>query len=1503
MYEEEKEKAHEVHSQLRDIRSQLGEYKASLKSEYFEVGTLEDVNSALKDFHILLQRYEIWRIVFNYQGKTHFVEKYLMPVLASYGEISDEITFAVISILSMLTKPLEEFGANPDIQLPPGVADGGKEGEEPNPNNPAAAPAIPPDPAENPFYIDPKIALSHLQEVKDICSNRRFLRNLVSTWIQNCSTEEDQEHTLLAEDAGSRFRFTIMLLLRNLVSIPDPRPGDLGHTAARQRMQIEYVRALNEESAFDVLLFWSEKVGSSTVGAVVENPDEEIVTLVWLLHGIVVKLCSVISPSELAEIEEKKKVDLEEIQENMMRTKAKVVGQARGQHGYGNELRAMNFYKDTKNRLQDRAKKNCGRTTIEKHFADVKKSKKQTLAHNVDFVDLAAGSTEQHDVQNTLLREHNKHKEGLGVTAIKGLREFFERFVALNATNAIAEHVLHQLKLYKDALAFGREPDARFSKHAKLDFLNFVAWFLEHQYREFEQKKIHEKDKAKLLIDFEPFREIISPDTMTYTSNVIADEVPKLKKHKESYRFVVAIRAAVEQMKMLLIAFEHGDGETKLVAERIVRGEVCNIPFHLMRVIREFVMNRDPRLLTYSVEGIHLCFKLMETIQKGGREEQVQFTVQIKNGYKAYRIEDFVNELAEGRVIDNLFVILESPSTNEVMMNYTTRLMHRILKVHPSYVCIFFQLSYLVRVQRLLEKFEILREKSKKSGVLCLQYIIRQFFQTLQENPNLVTELLYPRLKDRKANLRTVKAEWECIQHNYKNEFGKEKFRDFERDIELQYMRSELQRMKQRGAKASAPMWTVSEDTILKMNFSTVDPEMRLERLIMLLPEIQGYNRTREDVKQRCIDLGLMEPDLVMEHVLRRYLMQGGAEARQQLERLSTLLRTLTPGGIGIEVEDQSRNPALRDVFLTLKGKKHAGYWVLSGPTCEVREKFDATRLQLYAELPNPYEIQEDEDDEDEFPHRLSENEEARGVDVKVEAHAAAPGENKDQNNGQGDRSRGKKKKRDKLRVKMEPGEGEAKGGAESAGDANDEVLHKLFGDTNPGGEEKEEQQGIGTNNEPSLEELFGDIPTGGDVKQEQGIDDPTSTHDESLEELFGADTPGGRENDRSMMNTPRSRNHVSDTQASKAMDELFGPTPAGPTREERGANEDEEKAPRPRREVKEEPISPRVSSRPHPSAGKGKSVASEKKTPASQVQVKEEIGDSQLEANFERFLDREGLERSFFQSSPHVSSQGGSGVKEEVRDSQVEIKFERFLEREGLHRSLFQPSQASGGTVKEEIGDSQLEVNFQKFLEKEGLTRTMFQEIEGTPGPGTEGRLKEKEEGEGDKRESSRANANKRGAARGSSGNDAHVSASKVNKAQPEHEEVPDDELEACFERFLENEGYFPKGSAAQAQVARDERRRKAEEEKNPKKEHPSSSLKEEVRDSQLENQFREFLGTDQGCGLEGTPHEYSQHSTSTQVRVKVEIPDSQIEDHFAHFIEKQGYGGESSSTKRVRK
>ncbi|CAE8635948.1 unnamed protein product, partial [Polarella glacialis] len=128
--------------------------------------------------------------------------------------------------------------------------------------------------------------LHHLQDYKEAFAKKDVFIILMGLLVE--TMEEDEE----AEARPNRAEVfkAVLTLLCNLISVPDPDPGDPGYTPLRRNQQLVYIRHFHDEGVLDFFLLFAEGVAAEQGG-----DDWQA----WALADILYHICTHVSPEDL----------------------------------------------------------------------------------------------------------------------------------------------------------------------------------------------------------------------------------------------------------------------------------------------------------------------------------------------------------------------------------------------------------------------------------------------------------------------------------------------------------------------------------------------------------------------------------------------------------------------------------------------------------------------------------------------------------------------------------------------------------------------------------------------------------------------------------------------------------------------------------------------------------------------------------------------------------------------------------------------------------------------------------------------------------------------------------------------------------------------------------------------------------------------------------------------------------------------------------------------------
>merc|ERR1719195_1374208 len=253
--------------------------------------------------------------------------------------------------------------------------------------------------------------------------------------------------------------------------------------------------------------------------------------------------------------------------------------------------------------------------------------------------------------------------------------------------------------------------------------------------------------------------------------------------------------------------------------------------------------------------------KIAEKKEKQG--PKIEFRVERAHGHRLQHVattaEKELADLADARVLENLFYLLEKYKRQSAQLtSMLVKLLYQIIRVHPTNIVVFFELSYFMRIYRICSD-PLLRDKRQglryQEMVSMLQYVLRQFFKCAEVNGCVFVELLFRKVHENKnqALLESHTAEFAAILDNYEDDGYKRILERMKAGETLDAMRE-----KHKAALEGSLPWTAEEDNVLRERYSLyADHPLCCELLAAELPE--DSRRTARHVRKRLQELGLIE--------------------------------------------------------------------------------------------------------------------------------------------------------------------------------------------------------------------------------------------------------------------------------------------------------------------------------------------------------------------------------------------------------------------------------------------------------------------------------------------------------------------------------------------------------------------------------------------------------------------------------------------------------------------
>ncbi|CAK9061719.1 unnamed protein product [Durusdinium trenchii] len=673
--------------------------------------------------------------------------------------------------------------------------------------------------------------LQHLQDYKEGFSKSEVFTILVRLLLD----------ALDQEVGGQRFFKDVLVLIRNLVSVPDPGPGDAGFTPLRSRLQLTYIRHFFDEGVLSFFHFLGEQL-------VLREEDAD---QVWALADILYHICAHFDPQEMWQ--SRRGRNKSELAELLARDKAdsKLITSQSSRHSrFGTSMQT--FSADGSLNVSASVMQ---KSIIQKSSALLKKEfrnplgtdKKQNMFHNPFFVDLAEGSVREHNQLNPHVRGSLDDRASHSERILQGYRSFLEQCTFLSSLISILRSTVSS----KEGSGAGKEFNVP-------HLLNFVSWFLEfhrcqHAAQVAEAKK---KNAEPPDLDIANLQGAIDVDMIQFTTARLR-EFGKVGMHHS--QLMIVLRVLSQQVQIIKVTSECSGSDTRDCGDILVRHLVkADIMANLAWIMKNFKSStHDPRILSYSVEVWDQMIILMNRLCE--RYSQEDFQVDRQRGVHTVlantTVENEVSGLTDSRVVENLFHLLEkyrrlSPQLQSMLVE----LIYSIVKAHHTNIVLFFELSFFMRIYRIMTDPLLTSTKNNtkyKDLIGLLQFILQSFFQCAQVNSCVFAELLFRKVQEKGVVEST--AEFAAILDNYEDDTYR---RDVLDRIGAGDTLNEM-KMKQKELQKGQQPWTDEEDNILKENhdMSATAPTQEQQGYQGLLGSTSCLVISCEDMQEQDVEV------------------------------------------------------------------------------------------------------------------------------------------------------------------------------------------------------------------------------------------------------------------------------------------------------------------------------------------------------------------------------------------------------------------------------------------------------------------------------------------------------------------------------------------------------------------------------------------------------------------------------------------------------------------------
>eukprot|EP00932_Pfiesteria_piscicida_P003168 SRR837773.13081.p1 GENE.SRR837773.13081~~SRR837773.13081.p1 ORF type:complete len:961 (-),score=323.97 SRR837773.13081:133-2865(-) len=624
-----------------------------------------------------------------------------------------------------------------------------------------------------------------------------------------------------------------------------------------------YIKNFHDEGVLDFLTLFGEEIETQ------EDADKKA----WALGDIVYHICTHIDPEALtSNSKEKDRHALNNLitqEQADLRLRAPVSSR-HSRFGTAIMVRTAQGGTTISSSVMENVDTSKGGSLWRREFHNplTRNEKKANMFHDPFFVDLEEGSVRDHNQLNTHLKNTlEASKPPLDPSVVQGLRKFFEDF-AQTCFSSLVRLLRSSLGAPRTSSIFAKpgqeqqaEPPGGPFDRAKL--LNFISWFLEfHRHNYSAAVSAAKKANAETpVIDIAAIEGAIDLDMIQFSAARLKEYGKESNMHASM--LVMTMRAVAQQVKTVDVVVESKDQDTRdcgeILTQNIIKDDVMANTAWVMKNFK--TSSHDPRILSYAVEIFHFMLKLMKLLseRKGSKLEfQVERTSARFVKRAVTTIEQEIASLAEARVIENLFYLLEKYKRLSASLNsMLVKLIYQIIRVRRENIVVFFELSYFVRIQRIYVDPLV---RDKRAGkrytemVELLRFILRQFFKCAETNKCVFIELLFRKVPEnmRENLLESHTVEFAAILDNYENE-------EYARVLENMRAGETLKQLKtrQQAVQQGSLPWTAEEDELLRSKYPIyAQHPLCAELLASELPE--ETHRTGAKVRKRLIELGLI---------------------------------------------------------------------------------------------------------------------------------------------------------------------------------------------------------------------------------------------------------------------------------------------------------------------------------------------------------------------------------------------------------------------------------------------------------------------------------------------------------------------------------------------------------------------------------------------------------------------------------------------------------------------
>eukprot|EP00930_Biecheleria_cincta_P027727 TRINITY_DN19415_c0_g3_i1.p1 TRINITY_DN19415_c0_g3~~TRINITY_DN19415_c0_g3_i1.p1 ORF type:complete len:1085 (-),score=189.66 TRINITY_DN19415_c0_g3_i1:88-3342(-) len=688
--------------------------------------------------------------------------------------------------------------------------------------------------------------LHHLQDYKEAFAKKDVFIILMGLLVE--TMEEDDE----AEARPNRQEVfkSVLTLLCNLVSVPDPSPGDAGFTPLRRNLQMTYIRHFHDEGVLDFFLLFAEGVAAEKGG----NEEQQA----WYLADIIYHICTHVDPVDLMQNrKEKNKRSLADLLERDHADSKLHAPQSSRHSRFGTAMQRATADGRISISASVVETKSISKGSLlqRKEYRNADSDKKYNVFHDPFFVDLEEGAVRDHNQLNPHVKGSLQDGKNHPDAVIEGLRKFFEEFIQTSFSTLVSI-----MRGSCSPKADGTMVGTQFNK---AHLMNFVSWFLEfHRHHYGSEVAKAKKSKEQLpVVDIASIQGAIDLDMIQFTTARLREYGKQANIHAS--QLVVSLRCLSQQIKTIGVVTESSDSDTRdcgdILVQNIIKDDVMS---NLSWIMKNFsTSSHDPRVLSYTVEVFHTMLRLMTKVsERRGRD--IEFQVDRVRGRGTVRAatnsEKEIAGLADARVVENLFHLLEKYRRHTAQLHsMLVKLIYQVIRAQPTNIVIFFELSYFMRIFRMMQDPQLSGSKNNKRYeelVSLLRFILRQFFKCAEVNGCVFAELLFRKVQDnpKEALLESHASEFAAILDNYEDE-------SYKRILDRMGAGETLgaMRLKQRAILKGQLPWMEEEDKVLRERYPMyADHPLCAELLAAELPE--ESKRTALQVRRRLVELELV---------------------------------------------------------------------------------------------------------------------------------------------------------------------------------------------------------------------------------------------------------------------------------------------------------------------------------------------------------------------------------------------------------------------------------------------------------------------------------------------------------------------------------------------------------------------------------------------------------------------------------------------------------------------